>query len=169
MRTIVVVPYDEKWPDAFNAERLRIQAVAGEVVKAIHHMGSTSVPGLPAKPVIDILLEVSDINELDKYNSVMNHAGYIARGENGIPRRRYFTKGGDRRSHQLHAFATGDEEIVRHLAFRDYLRKNSEIAETYAKLKRAAASLCRNDAKYYSELKAEFIEHHLQLALIGLK
>ncbi|WHU90000.1 GrpB family protein (plasmid) [Pantoea agglomerans] len=169
MRTIVVVPYDEKWPEAFIAECLLLQALPVEVVKAIHHIGSTSVPDLPAKPVIDILLEVSDINELDNYNVLMSNAGYVARGENGIPRRRYFTKGGVRRSHHVHAFAAGDEEIVRHLAFRDYLRKNNDIAETYAEIKRTAASLCRNNVKHYSKLKAEFIEHHLQLALTSLK
>ncbi|MEN4708334.1 GrpB family protein, partial [Pantoea agglomerans] len=71
------------------------------MAKDVHHIGSTSVPGLSAKPVIDMLLEVSDINELDKYHSAMAHAGYVARGENGIAGRRYFIKGGDQRSHQV--------------------------------------------------------------------
>ncbi|AYP25206.1 hypothetical protein D1629_20190 (plasmid) [Pantoea agglomerans] len=83
--------------------------------------------------------------------------------------RRYFIKGGERRSHQVHAFAAGDEQIIRHLAFRDYLRENRDIAATYAEIKREAASLCNNDAQRYSALKANFIAHHLQLALIDLK
>ncbi|HGM5240820.1 TPA: GrpB family protein, partial [Serratia marcescens] len=83
MRTVAVVPYEKQWPVMFKAESSLIQALLGEVVKDVHHIGSTSVPGLSAKPVIDILLEVHNINELDKYNLEMVRAGYIARGENG--------------------------------------------------------------------------------------
>lgn len=165
MRTIIVVPYDDKWPEMFEAESLLLKTLLGGVAKSIHHIGSTSVPGLSAKPVIDILLEVSDINKLDRYNSAMNHAGYIARGENGISGRRYFIKDGDQRSHQVHAFAVGDMQVVRHLAFRDYLRKNRVIAGEYAEIKLSAALLSKNDVHRYSALKANFIEHHLRLAL----
>lgn len=165
MRKIIVVPYDDRWPDMFEAESLLIKTLLGGIAKDVHHIGSTSVPGLSAKPVIDILLGVSDINELDKYHSAMAHAGYVARGENGIAGRRYFIKGGDQRSHQVHAFAVGDMQVLRHLAFRDYLRRNKDIAEEYAEIKHAAALLSRNDAHRYSALKAKFIERHLQLAL----
>ncbi|MGG5838686.1 GrpB family protein [Huaxiibacter chinensis] len=164
MRTIAVVPYDEKWSDMFEAESVLIKTWLGPVVKNVHHIGSTSVPGLSAKPVIDILLEVPDISALD--NSAMRRAGYIARGENGISGRKYFIKGGDRRSHHVHAFAVGDVQVLRHLAFRDYLIKNNDIAEDYAAIKRQAALLCQNDARGYSALKASFIERHLQRALI---
>ncbi|UNK62911.1 GrpB family protein [Buttiauxella ferragutiae] len=169
MRTVIVVPYDKQWPLMFESESSLIQALLGEVVKGIHHIGSTSVPGLAAKPVIDILLEVVGVSELDKCNSVMTRAGYIARGENGIRGRRYFIKGGDKRSHQVHAFAVGDMQVVKHLAFRDYLIKNREEAVLYTEIKRAAALASKNDVQRYCELKAGFIEHHLQLALIGFK
>lgn len=165
MRKIIVVPYDDRWPDMFEAESLLIKTLLGGIAKDIHHIGSTSVPGLSAKPVIDILLEVSDINELDTYHSAMAHAGYVARGENGIAGRRYFIKGGDQRSHQVHAFAVGDMQVLSHLAFRDYLRRNKDITEEYAEIKHATALLSRNDAHRYSALKAKFIERHLQLAL----
>lgn len=167
MRTIAVVPYDEKWPDMFEAESIWIKTWLGAVVKGVHHIGSTSVPGLSAKPVIDILLEVSDISALD--NAAMRHAGYIARGENGISGRKYFIKGGDRRSHHVHAFTVGDTQVLKHLAFRDYLIKNNGIAEEYAVIKREAALLCQHDAHCYSALKASFIERHLQRALIDLE
>lgn len=165
MRTIIVVPYNDKWPEKFEAESLLVKTLLGGVAKSIHHIGSTSVPGLSAKPVIDIPLEVSDINELDRYNSAMTRAGYIARGENGISGRRYFIKGGEQRSHQVHAFAVGDMQVFRHLAFRDYLRKNRDIAGKYAEIKHSAAVLSKNDVHRYSALKASFIEHHLRLAL----
>lgn len=169
MREIVVVQYDEKWAEMFKAESYLIKTLLGDVAKDVHHIGSTSVPGLSAKPVIDILLEVFDINQLDKCTSAMFEAGYVARGENGIAGRRYFIKGGDQRSHQVHAFSVGDTQILRHLAFRDYLRKNGDIARDYFEIKRAAALLCENDAHRYSALKTNFIEHHLQLALIDLE
>jgi len=165
MRKIIVVPYDDRWPEMFEAESLLIKRLLGGMAKDVHHIGSTSVPGLSAKPVIDMLLEVSDINELDKYHSAMTQAGYVARGENGIAGRRYFIKGGDQRSHQVHAFAVGDMQVLRHLAFRDYLRRNKDIAEEYAEIKHAAVLVSRNDAHRYSALKAKFIERHQQLAL----
>lgn len=165
MRTIIVVPYDDKWPEMFEAESLLIKTLLGGVAKSIHHIGSTSVSGLSAKPVIDILLEVSDINELDTYNYAMTCAGYVARGENGISGRRYFIKGGDHRSHQVHAFAVGNMQVLRHLAFRDYLRQNKDIAGEYAEIKHSAVLLSKNDVHRYSALKANFIEQHLLLAL----
>ncbi|EKM5948675.1 MULTISPECIES: GrpB family protein [Enterobacteriaceae] len=169
MREIVVVQYNEKWPEMFEAESFLIQSLLGDVVRNVYHIGSTSVPGLPAKPVIDILLEVTDLNQLDQCNSAMANAGYVARGENGIAGRRFFIKGGDLRSHHVHAFSAGDIQIPRHLAFRDYLRKNTDIAGEYAEIKREAALRCENDAQYYSALKADFITHHLQLALTELE
>ncbi|MCQ4092505.1 GrpB family protein [Erwinia persicina] len=165
MRTVVIVPYDDKWPEMFETESLLIKTLLGAVAVSVHHIGSTSVPGLSAKPIIDILVEVTDINELDAYNLAMVSAGYISRGENGIPGRRYFIKGGGQRSHQVHAFAIGDLQVLRHLIFRDYLRKNRDIAGEYAEIKHSAALLSQNDVHRYSALKADFIAHHLRLAL----
>lgn len=165
MRTVVIVPYDDKWPEMFETESLLIKTLLGAVAVSVHHIGSTSVPGLSAKPIIDILVEVIDINELDAYNLAMVSAGYISRGENGIPGRRYFIKGGGQRSHQVHAFAIGDLQVLRHLIFRDYLRKNRDIAGEYAEIKHSAALLSQNDVHRYSALKADFIAHHLRLAL----
>lgn len=169
MRKVAVVDYDAQWPGLFTVERSLLQITLGEVISQIHHVGSTSVVGLAAKPIIDILLEVVDLDELDKLNAAMAQAGYTARGENGIPNRRYFTKGGDQRSHQVHAFAVGDTQIVKHLAFRDYLIKNKNVADQYAEIKRAAVLASENDIHRYSAFKADFIEHHLRLALMGLQ
>lgn len=165
MRTVVIVPYDDKWPEMVETESLLIKTLLGAVAVSVHHIGSTSVPGLSAKPIIDILVEVTDINELDAYNLAMVSAGYISRGENGIPGRRYFIKGGGQRSHQVHAFAIGDLQVLRYLIFRDYLRKNRDIAGEYAEIKHSAALLSQNDVHRYSALKADFIAHHLRLAL----
>ncbi|MHA7846581.1 GrpB family protein [Serratia sp. D1N4] len=169
MRQVTIVAYDEQWPGLFEAESSLLQITLGKVISRIHHVGSTSVPELAAKPVIDILLEVVSLNELDNLNVEMARVGYNARGENGISNRRYFTKGGDQRSHQVHAFVVGDTQIVKHLAFRDYLIKNKKAAELYAEIKRAAVLASENDIHRYSAFKADFIEHHLRLALMDLE
>ncbi|MBU2514115.1 GrpB family protein [bacterium] len=120
MRKIEVHNYDPSWPKRFETEKELLIRTLGEVVTAIHHIGSTAVPGLAAKPVIDMLVGVDDLSTLDLLNPDMEAIGYEPRGEFGIPSRRYFQKGGDARSHQIHAFLAGDDNITRHVAFRDY-------------------------------------------------
>lgn len=137
MRILTVVDYDEMWPTLFENERTLLQMTLGKVISRVHHIGSTSVPGLSAKPVIDILIEVANLEELDSLNQAMEGVGYTVRGENGILNRRYFTKGGNQRSHHIHAFATGDAQIIKHLAFRDYLIKHNDVAIQYALMKKA--------------------------------
>lgn len=167
MRKIEVVDYDTQWLSLFAEESALLQAALEKKIAKIHHVGSTSIPGMAAKPVIDILLEVVDPEALDSLNIAMESAGYMARGEYGIPNRRYFSKGGEQRSHQVHAFVIGDQHIIKLLAFRDYLIKNKDIAQQYNEIKRAAALASENDLRRYSAFKAEFIEHHLRLALIA--
>lgn len=147
-----------------RTEQLRQILPAGLVV-SIHHIGSPSVEGLPAKPVIDMLLEVSDVKLLDSITDAMETLGYSARGGNGIVGRRYFTKDGTLRTHQLHAFNTGDQQVVNHLAFRNYLAAKPRVAAEYARIKRQAVAICQNDAQRYAALKHDFIVYHLQLAL----
>lgn len=82
MRILTVVDYDDMWPTLFENERSLLQITLGHVISQIHHIGSTSVPGLSAKPVIDILIEVTNLDELDSMNQAMERAGYTVRGEN---------------------------------------------------------------------------------------
>ena len=169
MRRIIVVEYEEQWHTRYEAERGLLQNTLGKVISQVHHIGSTSIPGLSAKPIIDILLEVYDLDELDKLNFAMERAGYCVRGENGISNRRYFTKGEEHRSHHVHAFGVGNPQIVKHLAFRDYLRKIKKEADEYAEIKHAAALASEDNIPLYSTLKADFIAHHLRLALRDYK
>lgn len=165
MRILTVVDYNPQWPLLFEQESQQLRPVLGNTLVRIHHIGSTSVPGLMAKPVIDILLEVTSLAALDRKNSAMVDLGYTARGENGITNRRYFTKGGHQRSHQIHAFVCGDRQIIKHLLFRDYLITHPGVAEQYARIKQTALLLAGNDAQRYSAFKASFIEEHLCQAL----
>lgn len=158
MRIIEVVDYDPTWPALFDAECVLLRRTLGDVAISIHHIGSTAVPDLAAKPIIDILMEVANLDALDAVNERMVGIGYVPRGELGIPGRRYFPKGGDRRTHHLHAFASGDIGLFRHLAFRDYLRAHPEVAQDYGRLKKSIARSCGNDASRYCDGKDAFVK-----------
>ena len=163
-RIIEVVDYDPAWPEQFLQEKLKLSTVLESVAVSIMHIGSTSIAGMCAKPIIDILLEVSCLSGLDSLNDALADMGYKAKGENGIAGRRYFQKGGKQRSHHMHAFVTGDKRIRQHLLFRDFLIAHPERAAEYAAIKREAARLCQNDSAVYQKLKHNFITVHLELA-----
>lgn len=165
MMKIEVVDYDPSWPAQFEAEREVVLRVLGDVATGIHHIGSTAVPGLAAKPIIDILLEVGDLVALDAHNSAMEAIGYKPMGEFGIPGRRYFPKGGDNRSHQIHAFVRGDSNVGRHIAFRDYLRRHPEAAREYAELKRRVARACNHDLGKYCDGKDAYVKRLEAIAI----
>ena len=165
IRIIRVVDYDPRWPELFKAERNLLLKTLGDLIVRIHHIGSTAVPGLAAKPTIDILPEVTDVNELDGYNAAMEELGYTPMGEYGIPGRRYFHKGYPDRTYHLHAFNAGDPAAIRHIAFRDYLIAHPQIAAEYAELKRRCARECDNDIEKYGALKNDFIKTHEKRAL----
>jgi GrpB-like predicted nucleotidyltransferase (UPF0157 family) len=159
VRKVEVLPYNYKWPLLYATEAKLITHILGTEMVGIHHIGSTSVPGLQAKPIIDILAEVRDIEKLDELNAGMTMAGYTPRGEYGIPGRRYFFKGSEEmHSHHLHAFQAGHAEISRHLFFRDYLRSHPEEARQYASLKESLAVRFPCDIEAYMNGKDVFIK-----------
>ncbi|MEP7041903.1 MAG: GrpB family protein [Dokdonella sp.] len=166
-KAIRVVDYDTAWADAFLHETQRLRGALGESVLDVQPIGSTAVPGLAAKPVIDILLVVRSLAELDAKEPAMIALGYQPKGEYGIRGRRYYQLGGAARTHQVHSFVRGDRNTQRHLAFRDYLRMNHGVAAEYAQIKRAAAEACNGDSEIYRRMKDEFIKAHERLALIG--
>lgn len=135
MRKVEVKPYNEQWLSMFEEEANILYKILDLEVIDIHHIGSTSVNGLKAKPIIDIMPVVKDINRIDKFNVSMMAIGYKPKGENGISNRRYFQKGGDNRTHHVHIYQLGSSEINRHLAFRDYLRAHPDVAKKYGDLK----------------------------------
>ena len=102
MRKVEVMPFSERWSDDFEKEATELQEIFGAELIAIHHIGSTSVKGLSAKPIIDIMPVVKDILQIEQYNTSMAAIGYEAKGENGIAGRRYFQKGGNERTHHVH-------------------------------------------------------------------
>lgn len=149
MRKVTVLPYDKQWILLFAEEADELKNMLGEQVVSVHHFGSTSVPGLEAKPIIDIMIVVKDISLVDEFNSEFQNFGYEGKGENGISGRRYFQKGGDNRTHHLHIYQTGSPEIERHLAFRDYLRTHSDAMKEYGELKNRLSQQFPYDIESY--------------------
>lgn len=155
---VKVTDYNPEWPAMFQSEEARLKQVFLDEVIMIHHIGSTSVPGIKAKPIIDIMPLVKDINVIDRLNSRLMELGYEPMGEFGIPGRRFFRRGGDVRTHHVHVFQAGSIEIERHLAFRDYLRAHPEEAKKYGELKERLAKEFPNDIEGYIAGKDTFVK-----------
>ncbi len=168
MKKVDVVPHNPRWRNAFEAEAKHIGAALGENVAAIHHIGSTAIPGIYAKPVIDLLVEVGNITEVDERSSVMEAFGYEAMGEFGIPGRRYFRKDNQEgiRTYQIHVFEAGSAQVDRHLAFRDYMIAHPEDARKYSELKRKLAKEHSQSINGYVDGKDSFIKEIDRKALL---
>ncbi|MCR2822264.1 GrpB family protein [Lederbergia panacisoli] len=167
---IIVTNYDENWPELFKKEASHIQEILKNEIVEIHHIGSTAVPNLKAKPIIDIMPTVKNIEVIDRYNEKMKGIGYEPLGEFGIKGRRYFRKGGENRTHQIHIFQFDNKfEIERHLAVRDYLKSHNQEAAAYGELKEQLAIQFPKDIEGYSLGKEEFVEGLEQRALAWLK
>ena len=160
MKKVEVVPHNPNWRNEFEAEAKQIAVVLGETLVAVHHIGSTAIHGIYAKPVIDLLVEVRDITEVDARSSAMELLGYEAMGEFGIPGRRYFRKDNQEgiRTHQIHTFESGSPQIKRHLAFRDFMNAHPEEAQKYSELKRKLAAEHTNNMDGYMDGKDDFIK-----------
>jgi GrpB-like predicted nucleotidyltransferase (UPF0157 family) len=166
-RIIEVLPYNPDWPEIYRAEAERLTLVMGPNLIGLHHIGSTSVPGLAAKPTIDILAVVKDLANLDAVASLIQRLGYRPRGENGIVGRRYFNKNlGDVHLFHIHAFQEGHPAIDDHLAFRDYLRTHPAISAEYADLKCKLAEVYRNEPFMYTDGKDSFIQKVIRFAKV---
>jgi len=165
MKIIEIVDYRDSWKTDFDIEKKLLEHALSACDVTVHHIGSTSVPNLAAKPIIDILLEVSSLDILDTLNSNMRELSYLPKGEYGIAGRRYYQKGGAMRTHQVHAFLRGSQDVIRHLAYRDYLIEHPNIASKYEEIKRKGAEASNNDISDYCAYKNDFVQHHQALAL----
>jgi GrpB-like predicted nucleotidyltransferase (UPF0157 family) len=156
---IEVVDYDPSWPRRYEEERDRIAAALGDAVVAIEHVGGTAVPGLPAKPVIDIMVGVPDIERAGQAVAGLINLGYqyVPELESQLPERRYFRRGAPE-THHVHMVTMGSDFWEEHVLFRDYLRSNPQAAEEYGKLKRALANRFRFDRDAYRAGKVPFID-----------
>jgi GrpB-like predicted nucleotidyltransferase (UPF0157 family) len=166
----MIEPYDPLWPDAFAAEAARIERACAdeELPIRLEHIGSTAVPGMSAKPVIDILAGCPPRASRAAYVAALRQLGYEHKGAFGIPGRNYFRRGAPR-SHHLHLVSWSSAFWRDHLLFRDYLRAHEDVAREYAALKRELAATFRDarDRTQYTDAKGPFIRSVLRLARGG--
>ena len=154
MRLVRVVPHDPRWTRLFQEAAAQLHDAFGEYLLALHHIGSTAIPGMPAKPVIDILPVVQDIERVTDAEPALTRHGYEPRGKYGIPGRRYFFREeAGRRTHHVHVYEREDPAVTRHLAFRDYLIAYPDEATRYAQLKVSLAVRHRDERQRYVEGK----------------
>lgn len=156
---ILVTAYDPGWENEFQKEAAVLSEILGDQCVAMYHIGSTAVPGLKAKPIIDIMPVVHHIEDVDLLKEEFEKVGYEYLGEFGIPGRRYLRKGGDERTHQVHIFEENNTwDIHRHLAVRDYLRSHARAAYEYGELKTKLAQKYPYDIDGYCDGKEKFVK-----------
>ena len=155
---IALVPYDPRWPARFQAEREHLRTRFPELLQ-IEHFGSTAVPGMIAKPIVDMLAGVASMSVADRLFEPILDAGYrTSRAFNAMLKdRRWFMRvANGRRSHHLHVVALDSPQWVEHLRFRDALRSHPDLAAQYGALKQALAAQYRHDREAHTEAKAPF-------------
>ncbi|MDM5316997.1 GrpB family protein [Fictibacillus sp. b24] len=166
MRKTEILPWTEKWEKMYLEEENKLKAVFKDELIEIYHIGSTSIPSVGyAKPIIDILIVVKDIEKVNLFNDEMLCLGYEPRNEHGITGRRYFTKGKLKRSHHIHIFQLGNKNIDAHLSFKDYLNNNPEDAKKYGDLKKVLAKQFPDDTHKYQEIKEKFVDELIKNAV----
>ena len=157
-RDVELVPHNPEWSQLENDESQRILECISIPVIGIYHIGSTSVPGIKAKPILDFVLEVEDMEAFIEESRNLESLEYVSKGEYGIPGRQLFTKDTlGERTHHLHVFQQGHKDIERHLVFRDFLRSNPEAAKEYESLKEKLAKRFPKKSDMYTEAKSDFI------------
>jgi len=165
---VELVPHSVEWAARAGEESGRVAAALGSNLILVHHVGSTSIPAICAKPILDLIPEVHSLDSLDAEEAGLLGLGYEWWGEYGITGRRYCTLNDavtGRRLVQLHCFEAGDPEIERHLAFRDYLRAHPEVALAYDREKRRCRDSHPDNSHSYTDAKAAWIDSVLPLAL----
>jgi len=165
-RIIEVVPHDPAWADAYQTEVHKLAAVFAADQAEFHHIGSTAIPGILAKPVIDIMVVVAKLERVEEWIPGMTVMGYEHRGEAGIPGRQFFRKDTDGvRSHHVHIYEAKHPDIATQLNFRDYLRAHPAEAQAYSQLKQKLAVRFRESPPEYTDAKTDFITNINQLAV----
>ncbi len=165
---IVIEPYNPEWPRLYEQAKAEICGAVGQYLTAIEHIGSTSVPGLPSKPIIDVLAGVTSLDVVAVCIAPLAAIGYVYKPEYEqlIPERRYFLKSqGEIQTHHLHIFEGQDFPARHELIFRDYMRRHPEAQQQYAELKQALAARFGSNRDAYTEAKGEFIRSVVAQAL----
>ncbi|WP_434655313.1 GrpB family protein [Thermoanaerobacterium thermosaccharolyticum] len=162
---VKIAPFCDVWKQYFEEEKELLYKLLGTDAVDIQHIGSTAVPGLSAKPIIDIMVGVKALNDGLKHVETLEKQGYEFRGEAGIPGRLFFAKGSPEfRTHHLHMVEYKSDFWINHLLFRDYLIQHSDTAKEYERVKMGLAQKYEFDREAYTEGKSEFIQEVLRRA-----
>ena len=158
-RPIVIAAYDPRWPELYEQERQQLREALGGFARRIEHIGSTSVPGLPAKPILDISVGADSRDGVDAYLPALQALGYQDCRINPVFERRMFSKGGsfNEGTHHLHVTDVGSSVWAEPIQLRDYLRAHDQEARWYEQVKREAAATAGNDLNHYDHLKGPCI------------
>jgi GrpB-like predicted nucleotidyltransferase (UPF0157 family) len=160
-----LTPYDPAWPDAFERERVALEeAIGAWVVGGIHHVGSTAVPGLEAKPIVDILVGIEDLESSRGCFEPLAALEYLYAPFRSDEMHWFCKPRPERRTHHLHLVPTGSRRYAEELAFRDLLRAEPQVAGAYAALKRELAQRFPDDREAYTDAKSDFIRRALHSA-----
>ncbi|MCL7715071.1 GrpB family protein [Stenotrophomonas mori] len=157
---VELLPHDPAWALAAEAEASALRGALGSTLLTVHHVGSTAIPGIHAKPILDLMPVVRTLAGLDARRDALQALGYAWWGELGLPGRRYCSKDdpqSGRRLVQLHAYPEGAADIARHLAFRDFLRGDAQVAAAYDREKRRCQRLHPHDSHAYGDCKGAWI------------
>jgi GrpB-like predicted nucleotidyltransferase (UPF0157 family) len=157
-REVELVPHNPEWSQLADEETKRLEESLSFPIIGIYHIGSTSIPGIKAKPILDFVMEVEDLDDVIAAIPDFESLNYESKGEYGIPGRQFFTRDSDgERSHHLHVFETGHPDIQRHIVFRDFMRANPKAAQEYENLKETLAQRFPKQSGDYTEAKSNFI------------
>ncbi|MHA2295668.1 MAG: GrpB family protein [Candidatus Hodarchaeales archaeon] len=158
---VVLHSYSPEWEKFYEIEAIRLKSAVGDFIIDIQHVGSTSIPGMPAKPIIDIGIAVTDFFKAEICIEPIKRLGYDYKGEHGISKRHYFDKG-DPSTHHLHVLEIESDDWNNHLFFRDYLTSHPEMAKKYADLKISLARKFKTNRDAYQDGKTSLITKILQ-------
>jgi GrpB-like predicted nucleotidyltransferase (UPF0157 family) len=164
MQTVVMADYDPSWPEVFEKLRERIAAALGPLVLAIEHVGSTSVPNMCAKPIIDLDVIVRR-EDVAAAIAAVEALGYRHEGDLGVEGREAFRWTAEFPEHHLYMCPEGSPAFERHVLFRDYLRTHPEKAREYAELKKRLAQQFHDDRSRYQAAKADFVDSLIEESL----
>lgn len=169
MSTKILREHDPEWAPLYERESSRLRQALGDCLQSIDHIGGTAIADISTKPIIDILIQVGDLSDVDLATPQLTAMGYDARGEYGLPGRRYFSKrisAPHVDGYHVHVYQSGTINAFRHLAFRDFLKLHPHVAQEYSDLKRSLADASGRLPSNYAELKSNFVETVESQALI---
>lgn len=153
-----IAEYDPDWILHYEKEARLLQSIFGDVALNIHHIGSTAIPGIKAKPIIDILITTNDINTIDRFDDQMERLQYAVGGEFGLPGRRFYCKGDEEHCHfHVHIYEATNPSVEKYLLFRDYMIAHPTDAKAYESLKTDLATKYPNNRTLYTQSKGDFI------------